>query len=382
MRRNYPHVMILSTQTPVGSTKDFGVQAGKSGQFIQEVTKGGFVKMHRDCKIHQDKGVDEQAIFSSHLHKDGWLVITGHGSPGAGDTRGFYKTSDDLAQEMDIECKASDFASLVMDSNTLKSGDRINILLLVCYAARSGIDYALGQYKPSFAEELGMQFAARGIKTCIVANMKAVGRIGEYSANDIPQQKLLFRADKNDIRIFYNDAKDNRKAFVFAPYDDVYMTEHGIGIGAALLTPMRLMDAEILRVVREADLEIDPDLLPKQLFESGPTQEVERKIREEGGVVVRRSATQANALSVTYFSTKVSDARHCRFECIQNKGGVLQLEKGSKVFKDFVTAKKNCVPPAKEAAAAPPHPSPMWKSPDKKPKTDVPQGVRKSPQRK
>src|SRR3990167_151294 len=295
-------------------------------------------------------------IFTDHLESGGWLVITGHGNAGVEDVRGAYmpliREEDAVIEKLDVSCSAENFVNLVMQSKKLQPGDRINVLLSVCLAARAGTSDG-NKLSPSFAEKLGAAFAGQGIHSNIVASTGVIGRIGKYSesAGDVKHEKLVFRADTNAIRIFYRDA-DSTTPLVLSPGEKFYITTNGIGCGEQLKTQEQILreyDEKLIQAVLKLNIGIDEQALRKN-FNVCKASAILEILRTENSVVVRRSQSHLNTISISYPNPKQKgEYVSSRVTCFSDGAGGLKIENEEKA-KKFI--KKHQAPQKSASAAA------------------------------
>jgi hypothetical protein len=122
---------------------------------------------------------DNNLVLKDRIGNGGLLVITGHGSEGGSEINGIYGViSNSNRNRREIERDPTDIVNSAIESG-LKRGDRISILLSICYGALDPTEDG-----NSFAQKLARAFAARGISTVIVASDKPVLRFGHEIINN------------------------------------------------------------------------------------------------------------------------------------------------------------------------------------------------------
>lgn len=209
-----PRVLVLSTQDPnMGDSNKYsveqarvltaqqisaekskiggGVGDGRSSLAIAELTGGTFAVVRSE---DNRKELKHNPVMRNAIGNNGWLVITGHGAAGFGETSGDYisgvkpsspdKLKAALQDELgvsgplrgskkSITREAKDFVETAMLSG-LGAGMHVNVLLSICHGAQES---APGR-ADSFAHQLAQEFLNRGVTVKIVASEGIVHRYG------------------------------------------------------------------------------------------------------------------------------------------------------------------------------------------------------------
>lgn len=147
--------LIVSTQTPSEEAKE---------GLCQFATRG-----NTGCEI------ERLLSKASAPFQDKWVIITGHGSAGDNTISGGYRSLFSPREE-EVACDEKEYTEILKQAG-IKKGDTINLLLYVCYSARST------QSDKSLAEKLAHHLASEGITCNIIASKSAVQRFAGYNPN-------------------------------------------------------------------------------------------------------------------------------------------------------------------------------------------------------
>ncbi len=302
IQSSHRSVMIISTQTPSSIQQASGLTPGITGKLIQQLTRGGMVYMHRDKQIRVNESTNEMEIFKEHLKPNGWLIITGHGGPDS--VRGQYRQqlSFEETSILDISCSADDYVNLAMQSDTLKNGDHINIVLYVCFAATRFND------QKCFAEKIAEGFALKGISTTIIASTGIVKRANSFKneLGDIRDSLLIFRTHTSSIRVLNTTPDHSPQQFSMSVFSS--------GRRFCIMQDQmhfELSSAEIREAIINEDIATHDDLVPD--FHRN-RKEVELCLADSVGRFIIRQSSKPNAFAISYCDI-TGEIKHYLFFC-------------------------------------------------------------------
>lgn len=178
---------------------------------------------------------NEQFIekISQNVEPDGLLVITGHGSTATDVVSGNYIEEQQQTTGQDIKRSPEAIVDAILEGKKLKAGDHINIMLCICYGAKT----LLGD--DSFAHKFGRAFAKHDIKTTILASDEPVTRFGSEAVID---GKIIFHKigiHKSDLTVLTNNTQpDATQVHVFKPYEMIALSSKSVVTSELTLSDM------------------------------------------------------------------------------------------------------------------------------------------------